>query len=36
VIAIPNAHFPPDEDSLALADVVLRSIDELTAEVIGS
>jgi HAD superfamily hydrolase (TIGR01509 family) len=36
VIAIPNAHFPPDEDSLALADVVLRSIDELTPEVIGS
>jgi HAD superfamily hydrolase (TIGR01509 family) len=30
VLAIPNAHFPPDEDSLALADVVLRTIDELT------
>jgi HAD superfamily hydrolase (TIGR01509 family) len=34
VIAIPNAHFPPDQGSLALADVVLRSIDELTPDVI--
>jgi HAD superfamily hydrolase (TIGR01509 family) len=30
VIAIPNAHFPPGEDALAEADVVLGSIDELT------
>jgi HAD superfamily hydrolase (TIGR01509 family) len=30
VIAIPNAHFPPGEDALAEADVVLVSIDELT------
>lgn len=34
VIAIPNPHFPPDEEALAHADVVLRSIDELTPEVI--
>jgi beta-phosphoglucomutase-like phosphatase (HAD superfamily) len=34
VIAIPNAHFPPDEEALALADVVLGSIGELTPEVI--
>jgi len=36
VVAIPNPHFPPDEDALAQADVVLRSIDELTPEVIES
>jgi HAD superfamily hydrolase (TIGR01509 family) len=34
VVAIPNPHFPPDEDALAQADVVLRSIDELTPDVI--
>ena len=34
VIAIPNPHFPPDETALAQADVVLRSIDELTPEAI--
>jgi HAD superfamily hydrolase (TIGR01509 family) len=32
VVAIPNPHFPPDETALAQADVVLRSIDELTPE----
>jgi HAD superfamily hydrolase (TIGR01509 family) len=36
VVAIPNPHFPPDEDALAQADVVLRSIDELMPEVIES
>jgi HAD superfamily hydrolase (TIGR01509 family) len=36
VIAIPNEHFPPDEQSLALAAVVLPSIEELTVEVIDS
>jgi HAD superfamily hydrolase (TIGR01509 family) len=30
VIAIPNPHFPPTEESLALADVTLRSLPELT------
>ena len=34
VVAIPNPHFPPDEEALAHADVVLRSIRELTAEVV--
>jgi HAD superfamily hydrolase (TIGR01509 family) len=32
VVAIPNAHFPPDADSLALADVVLDSLADLTPE----
>jgi HAD superfamily hydrolase (TIGR01509 family) len=32
VIAIPNQHYPPSEDALALADVVLESLDELTPE----
>ncbi len=35
VIAIPNRHFPPDAESLALADVVLASIDELNVEVVA-
>jgi HAD superfamily hydrolase (TIGR01509 family) len=30
VIAIPNPHFPPDEESLGLADVTLGSLAELT------
>jgi len=34
VIAIPNPHFPPAADALADADVVLRSIEELTPDVI--
>jgi HAD superfamily hydrolase (TIGR01509 family) len=32
VIAIPNPHYPPSDDTLALADVILRSPDELTPE----
>ena len=32
VFAIPNAHYPPPQDALALADVVLASLDELTVE----
>jgi HAD superfamily hydrolase (TIGR01509 family) len=36
VIAIPNPHFPPDAAALAYADVVLRSVSELTPEVIES
>jgi HAD superfamily hydrolase (TIGR01509 family) len=32
VIAIPNASFPPDPDALALADLVLDSIDELDVD----
>jgi HAD superfamily hydrolase (TIGR01509 family) len=30
VIAIPNPYFPPDAESLALADVTVGSLDELT------
>ena len=29
VIAIPNRDFPPDDEALALASSVLRSLDEL-------
>ena len=36
VVAIPNAHFPPDEDSLALVDVVLDSLDELTPTAVAA
>jgi HAD superfamily hydrolase (TIGR01509 family) len=32
VIAIPNPSFPPDPDALALADVVLESIDRLDTD----
>ena len=35
VIAIPNPHFPPDAESVALADVVLESIDALTPDVVA-
>jgi len=31
VIAIPNPSYPPDEESLAQADEVIRSLDELEA-----
>ena len=30
VLAIPNAHYPPEPDALALADVVLASLGDLT------
>jgi HAD superfamily hydrolase (TIGR01509 family) len=33
-IAIPNPVYPPGPDALAAADVVLATIDELTAEVV--
>jgi HAD superfamily hydrolase (TIGR01509 family) len=36
VVAIPNAHFPPDADSLALADVVLDSLADLTPESVAA
>jgi HAD superfamily hydrolase (TIGR01509 family) len=32
VVAVPNPHFPPDDESLAQADVVIRSIAELRPE----
>jgi HAD superfamily hydrolase (TIGR01509 family) len=34
VVAIPNRRYPPDEDALAQANVVLESIAELTADTI--
>jgi HAD superfamily hydrolase (TIGR01509 family) len=30
VLAVPNPHFPPDDEAVAAADVVLRGIAELT------
>jgi HAD superfamily hydrolase (TIGR01509 family) len=30
VVAIPNARYPPDEDTLRLADAVVRALDELS------
>jgi HAD superfamily hydrolase (TIGR01509 family) len=36
VIAFPNPTYPPDEESLAQADVVIRSLDELTPELVAS
>jgi HAD superfamily hydrolase (TIGR01509 family) len=36
VIAIPNRSYPPDEASLAQADVVLRSLAELTPDVVSA
>jgi HAD superfamily hydrolase (TIGR01509 family) len=35
VIAIPNPTYPPDDVALALADVTVRSLDELTAGVVS-
>lgn len=34
VVAIPNREFPPSEDALALAGLVLDSLDELTPDAI--
>jgi HAD superfamily hydrolase (TIGR01509 family) len=34
VIAVPNPHFPPHEDALALADVRVHTLDELTVELV--
>ncbi|MFL5954049.1 MAG: HAD family hydrolase [Gaiellaceae bacterium] len=34
VVAVPNTHFPPDEEALALADAVVRSVEELTPQLI--
>jgi HAD superfamily hydrolase (TIGR01509 family) len=35
VIAIPNEHFPPDEEALAQADVILNSLDELGPDTVS-
>jgi HAD superfamily hydrolase (TIGR01509 family) len=34
VLALPNAHYPPAPDALALADAVVRSPAELTVELV--
>jgi HAD superfamily hydrolase (TIGR01509 family) len=36
VVAIPNPSYPPDAEALAQADVVIRSLGELTPELIAS
>jgi HAD superfamily hydrolase (TIGR01509 family) len=35
VCAIPNAHYPPSQDALALADVVFDSLDALTVATVS-
>ena len=35
VIALPNRHYPPPPEVLELADIVLRSLDELTPKVVA-
>ena len=34
VVAIPNPSYPPGDEALALADVTIASLDELTADVV--
>jgi hypothetical protein len=36
VLAVPNAAYPPSEDALTLADVVVHSLDEITEELVES
>ncbi len=36
VVAIPNTHYPPADDDLALADIVLGTIAELVPETLGA
>lgn len=35
VVAIPNPSYPPDEEALAAADAIIRSLDDLTPEVLS-
>jgi HAD superfamily hydrolase (TIGR01509 family) len=35
VLALPNVHYPPPPEALALADVVLHSLDDLTPAVVA-
>ena len=35
VVAIPNPGYPPDDEALALADVIIDSLDELTVGVVS-
>jgi beta-phosphoglucomutase-like phosphatase (HAD superfamily) len=34
VLAIPNPHFPPPEEAVALADAVLEDLDALTPDAV--
>jgi hypothetical protein len=34
VVAIPNRHYPPDDEALALADRTLDSIEQLDVSVV--
>jgi beta-phosphoglucomutase-like phosphatase (HAD superfamily) len=36
LIAIPNAGYPPAEDALALADVVVQSLDDIDPQLVTS
>jgi len=36
VVAIPNPSYPPDDEALALADVAIGSLDELTVAVVSA
>lgn len=36
VLAVPHAAFPPADEALALADVVVNSLDEITPELLAS
>jgi HAD superfamily hydrolase (TIGR01509 family) len=36
VLAVPHAAFPPTGDALALADVIVDSLDEITVELVAS
>jgi HAD superfamily hydrolase (TIGR01509 family) len=36
VVAVPNAHYPPPDDALALADVVLESLADLTVAALSA
>jgi HAD superfamily hydrolase (TIGR01509 family) len=35
VVAVPNAHFPPDPESVALADAVVQSVDAVPETIRG-
>ncbi len=35
VVAVPNPHFPPDDEAIAQADAVVRSVGELTPELLA-
>jgi HAD superfamily hydrolase (TIGR01509 family) len=35
VVAVPNRHYPPDDEALAQADLVLDSLAELTPEAVS-